>query len=176
MRKFIYVVNQLVLPAILAGYVYFIIKVILFKFGSVDVMYLWQQLQEVMEEPSRMQNRLMFANFVPFATINDYWGSMWSVHNFVNLFGNVAIFIPFGILSVFVLRKAGFLLILLLSFGFSLSLEAAQLVFAMGSFDVDDLILNTLGGVIGYVIAIFILFLMYGTTRKKKVKMESEVI
>ncbi|WP_186577017.1 VanZ family protein [Aquibacillus kalidii] len=32
----------------------------------------------------------------------------------------------------------------------SLSFEIIQLVFKLGSFDVDDLILTTLGGILGY--------------------------
>ena len=37
-------------------------------------------------------------------------------------------------------------------FEFSLCVETIQLVWKVGSFDVDDLILNTLGGVIGYLL------------------------
>ena len=37
-----------------------------------------------------------------------------------------------------------------LSFGLSLCVEMIQFITQVGSFDVDDLILNTLGGLIGY--------------------------
>lgn len=40
----------------------------------------------------------------------------------------------------------------LFSFEFSLLVETIQLVSKVGSFDVDDLMLNTLGGILGYVI------------------------
>jgi len=36
------------------------------------------------------------------------------------------------------------------SFEFSLLVETIQLVSKVGSFDVDDLLLNTIGGAIGY--------------------------
>ena len=36
------------------------------------------------------------------------------------------------------------------SLGLSLSLESLQVVLSMGSFDVDDLILNAFGGLFGY--------------------------
>ena len=39
----------------------------------------------------------------------------------------------------------------LLSFLFSLCIETVQLVWKVGSFDVDDMILNTLGGLLGFV-------------------------
>ena len=38
----------------------------------------------------------------------------------------------------------------LISFEFSLLIECIQLVSKVGSFDVDDMILNTLGGSLGY--------------------------
>lgn len=39
-----------------------------------------------------------------------------------------------------------------LGFGLSLLVESIQLVFKVGCFDVDDLILNTLGAAIGYML------------------------
>ena len=39
---------------------------------------------------------------------------------------------------------------LILSFLLTLSIETIQLVFKVGSFDVDDMFLNTLGGIAGY--------------------------
>ena len=38
----------------------------------------------------------------------------------------------------------------MLGFGFSLMLETLQLIFMVGSFDVDDMQLNTLGAALGY--------------------------
>ncbi|MFR2190096.1 MAG: VanZ family protein, partial [Blautia sp.] len=40
--------------------------------------------------------------------------------------------------------------VMLLGFSFSLLVECTQLVTRVGTFDVDDLMLNTLGAVIGY--------------------------
>jgi len=40
---------------------------------------------------------------------------------------------------------------LILSFLLTLSIETIQLVFKVGSFDVDDMFLNTLGGIAGYI-------------------------
>ena len=40
----------------------------------------------------------------------------------------------------------------LYSFELSLLVELLQLVFKVGSFDVDDMLLNTFGGVIGYIV------------------------
>ena len=38
----------------------------------------------------------------------------------------------------------------ILSFEISAVVEISQLIFRVGSFDVDDMILNTLGGLLGY--------------------------
>ena len=40
--------------------------------------------------------------------------------------------------------------VICLTFLLSLSFETLQLIFKVGSFDVDDLLLNTIGGMLGY--------------------------
>lgn len=70
-----------------------------------------------------------------------------------NIVGNVVCFIPFGAILPVLNRKArNFFLILALCFEFSLLVECAQLISKVGSFDVDDLFLNTLGGILGFFI------------------------
>ena len=60
-------------------------------------------------------------------------------------------FLPFGaILPVLKRNLRSFWKILLLSFELSGMIEVTQLLTRVGSFDVDDIILNTLGGVLGY--------------------------
>ena len=72
---------------------------------------------------------------------------------FINLFGNVICFIPFGLLMPIIYKAfRNFIVVTLLTFSFSLTIEVIQLFYRIGSFDVDDLLLNTIGGVIGYVI------------------------
>lgn len=76
---------------------------------------------------------------------------------FINVFGNVLAFMPFG---YFVPRtskhKVGFFHTVLVSFEFSLLVECLQLVLKAGSFDVDDLFLNTVGGLLGYLVYLLI--------------------
>ena len=78
----------------------------------------------------------------------------------INVVGNIACFVPFGILLPINIKKfARLLSILLITFIFSVCIESIQLITRTGSFDVDDVVLNTLGGVLGYCIykiAIFI--------------------
>jgi glycopeptide antibiotics resistance protein len=71
----------------------------------------------------------------------------------LNIFGNVAAFVPFGYLvPKLKQRRTSFFFTALFSFELSLCVELLQLVFKLGCFDVDDLLLNTLGGMLGYLI------------------------
>lgn len=71
----------------------------------------------------------------------------------LNLVGNVAAFVPFGFMLPVVIRRRKCLPdALLFSLLLSLCIEIIQLVFRVGSFDVDDLLLNTIGGILGYMI------------------------
>ncbi|WP_127590671.1 VanZ family protein [Paenibacillus lautus] len=154
----------LVMPYAL--YLYVLLKVILFKFGSVDLSFLWQQLQRAIENPEYVQNRLPFANFTPFESIRMNMKHLSSGHDVINLFGNIAIFMPNGIFVGLMLRNKffGFIGSFTTSLGLSLGLECSQLVFSMGSFDVDDLILNTAGGVLGYGVFLMLKLTLAGTT------------
>lgn len=71
----------------------------------------------------------------------------------LNIVGNIVGFMPFGFfLPVVSRRSRHWYNTVLLSFLFSLSIETIQLVFKVGSFDVDDMLLNTLGGILGYIL------------------------
>ena len=70
---------------------------------------------------------------------------------FINIYGNVLAFMPFGFLLPVISRKdRRFWSIFLLSVALTLTLETTQLILQVGCFDVDDMILNTAGGVLGY--------------------------
>lgn len=70
----------------------------------------------------------------------------------LNVVGNVAAFVPCGFFLPIVSRRSRrWYNTILLCFALSLCIEVVQLVFKVGSFDVDDLLLNTGGGVLGYV-------------------------
>lgn len=80
----------------------------------------------------------------------------------VNIFGNVLAFVPFGFfLPIVSSENRTFLKVALYSFEFSLCAELIQLSFQVGTFDVDDLIMNTAGGILGY---------LFFWTQKKKLK------
>lgn len=70
----------------------------------------------------------------------------------VNILGNVLAFAPFGfLLPVINGRFRNFFRLFFGCFLFTLTVELLQLVLRVGIFDVDDIFLNTLGGVGGYI-------------------------
>ena len=71
----------------------------------------------------------------------------------LNVIGNIVVFMPIGMfLPSLFLRCRNLSFTTILSFELSLCVEVVQLVTKVGSFDVDDLLLNTLGGILGYII------------------------
>ena len=102
-----------------------------------------------------IQDRQYSYNLTPFKEIKRFWTyreSLGLMAVFLNLVGNVLAFVPFGaILPVLNSRTRGFFRIGVMTFEFSLLVETIQLISKVGSFDVDDLLLNTLGGLLGYV-------------------------
>ena len=96
------------------------------------------------EQMGRVPRDTYQYNLHPFAEIKRY---------LLNLLGNIICFIPYGfVIPVLSVRCSSFGKILLLSFLASLLVESIQLVSKLGSFDVDDIMLNTLGGILGYVL------------------------
>lgn len=81
---------------------------------------------------------------------------------FANLAGNILIFVPYGFFISVASRERGFFKTLFFSMGLSLCVEIIQLFTRVGSFDVDDILLNTIGGVFGYII-----FLICNGIRRK---------
>ena len=95
-------------------------------------------------------------NIEPFREIRRFWvhrRTLGADAVWVNLVGNVLAFLPFGLFVPMIAPRLDMpLRVTLLSTEFSLIVELIQLVSKVGSFDVDDIILNTLGGILGYII------------------------
>ncbi|MFY0783300.1 VanZ family protein [Peribacillus simplex] len=92
-------------------------------------------------------------NFIPFKTIFHYLflADVNTSIRIENIVGNIINFIPFGLMLPLLSKRFTQLKpILIATFCFSFTYEILQLLFELGSFDTDDLILNTLGGIIGY--------------------------
>ena len=90
-------------------------------------------------------------NLVPFTEIFRY--EIGSPLFMYNVIGNIAIFIPFGYFVSGYVKASRISHILFISFVTSLTVELVQLHIGR-SFDIDDVILNVLGSVIGFLIFI----------------------
>lgn len=101
-------------------------------------------------------------NLVPLLTIKNYWyvvrnGSDTALlrHCIINLAGNVVLFIPIGYWLVRIWpRFRNYLLFLATCAGLIMLVEALQLFTLLGSFDVDDIILNLAGMTLGYLLCL----------------------
>ena len=109
-------------------------------------------------------NLVLFKEIRRFLTYRETLGTFAVLTNVV---GNVVIFVPFGFFMPMASKHRSFLATLFYSFGLSLCVESFQLITKVGCFDVDDLLLNTLGGVAGYLIFIICVALRRIHGRKK---------
>ena len=86
-------------------------------------------------------------NFTLFNEITRY--DLFSKLFFKNIIGNVLLFLPFGLFLGSFLKKKVFFAIFVLSIISSLSIEIVQ--YSIGrTFDIDDIFLNVIGGILGY--------------------------
>lgn len=91
------------------------------------------------------------ANWVPFKTILFYlMGSRGLLIGGINILGNIVLLIPLGFLLPQVYRTLPNNKALIIFSAFCLMIEAIQAYSKIGIFDIDDVILNLLGCMIGY--------------------------
>lgn len=113
-------------------------------------------------------------NLIPFREIKRflvYRESLGMEAVLLNIAGNVAAFVPFGIfLPVFSVRCRRIWMTIFYSFELSLLVEVLQLFTRVGSFDVDDLILNTLGGMTGFLFYLLGYYLTRGDVHERSSK------
>lgn len=108
-------------------------------------------------------------NLVPLYTIRNYLyvishsTNTYLVHHcLTNLLGNILLFIPGGLLIPAVFPKfRNFFVYFLLCLILILLIELLQLLTLLGSFDVDDILLNMLGLILGFLVRLLF------ATRKK---------
>ncbi|EPY2273681.1 VanZ family protein [Clostridium sporogenes] len=109
-------------------YILALLKIILFKYG--------------------FATDLRALNLIPFSFITDFSNATMDVA-LMNIVGNFALFIPLGILVPALFKNISKKKTIFICFGVSLSFEIIQYIIGLGSSDIDDLILNTFGGIIG---------------------------
>ena len=121
-------------------------------FGTVD-----GQIQPLLFDRTKLLP--FWLNLKPFVYLFDYPTLRDAL---LNLIGNIAMFIPLGIIWPSVFRQLDTHgKVLAAGVGYSLLIEIVQLPFFDRVSDIDDLILNSLGFVLGYGI-----FLLAGAVRR----------
>ena len=96
-------------------------------------------------------------NLVPFKTIlPQLIGQGNHLIDMVNLIGNILAFMPIGLLAPLVFPSISWQKALVLGVITGLTCEVMEVVFRVGIFDVDDVMLNALGVMAGF--AVFALF------------------
>ena len=87
-------------------------------------------------------------NLIPFVNLTDYDSKRDLL---LNIIGNSTMFIPTGIMTPLLYKHLNsFRKVTFTGFAISLVIEIIQLPFAVRCSDVDDLILNTVGCMVGY--------------------------
>ena len=89
------------------------------------------------------------SNFIPFKEILRY--NVGSSLFYKNVLGNMVMFVPFGFFVSYFLKLEKLYGITLITLLTSVTIEVTQLLIGR-VFDVDDLLLNLIGGVVGFLI------------------------
>jgi glycopeptide antibiotics resistance protein len=93
------------------------------------------------------------SNYQPLKEILRY--RLGSTLFYKNVVGNLVMFIPFGFFITYYLKFKNIIPVLVISMITSVSIEATQLMIGR-VFDIDDIILNVVGSILGYWIYHFI--------------------
>lgn len=147
---------NMALGVIFVGYIIVMSKILFFKY--IPLTDVFNSDREVIRS----------VNLIPFHTINRYYTNFSnSSIALLNVIGNILIFIPLGIYLKIFKKDINFIKCVIIAFLTSLCVEILQFGFGIGITDVDDIILNTLGGAIGFIIY-KILFTIFKDDEKVK--------
>ncbi len=148
-------IKDLILIVVFCAYTLLMFKILFFK--NITPFELFDFDREI--------NRTV--SLVPFATIINYYENVNIYIAILNVVGNVVIFVPFGVYLALYSEKSSFGKLFSSVFLTSLLVEVIQFIFCIGIMDIDDLILNTLGGVLG-IVAILVLNKLFKDREKIK--------
>jgi len=135
--------QSVLLYAVLAFYLILFSSIIIFK--NVSPL-------EIFDE-----NRMVYRSFniLLFHTIKSYFMGDANVSNsviFNNILGNIVLFIPLGIYLQLFKRNKKAIVSFAYVFAISLFIEIIQFSLGIGAADIDDILLNCIGGIIGILI------------------------
>ncbi|MDF2505374.1 VanZ family protein [Clostridium sp.] len=119
-------------------------------------MYLCLMTWEIFIGPYRSYSGVRRYNLYPFKTIIEFLLNA-SKYNFqvifINLIANIITFIPLGFFMSLLFRRSYNLINMLLLYVFIITcIEIGQFILNVGVLDIDDVILNTIGCVLGFMV------------------------
>ncbi|MEO6728517.1 MAG: VanZ family protein [Candidatus Dojkabacteria bacterium] len=134
--KFYPKLRQILLYLFLIAYLYFLVHILLFKNVAITDVF---SVSRIIDRPLEL---------IPFKSSLDILtnGRGFAM---IELLGNIIFFVPLGIYLKMFKVKETLLKYAYLIFAISLSVEVIQFTFGLGVADIDDVILNTIGGVLG---------------------------
>lgn len=151
---------KIALIFVLILYLLLLVRLIVFKFPD-------DMTREILRNwsPEAVLRQARSANLIPFHTIGN--SLTYRQFNSVNvLIYNIAAFVPLGLMApALIWRRWRWLLVPLMGLLVSVGLETIQLVTTLGEADVDDVILNLTGTIIGYVL--FAITVRLGNWRRR---------
>ncbi|UQK58800.1 VanZ family protein [Fenollaria massiliensis] len=143
--------NKKLIKILFSIYILFLILFVVLKFdGSFErIISLHNSIIE--NEKDVLRN----INLIPFRTMSPYLKNITETYAFKNIAANIVIFIPLGF---FISNKnpKNVFKALIICLGVILSIELIQLFFKIGFFDVDDIILNFIGSLLGVFMSLFV--------------------
>ena len=133
----------------------------------IDVLFISRPVRPHLSYPDYFRE---YTNFIPFQTIGSFVKGLWNdmqsllagdamlgrgwAYYVINLGGNFVLFLPMGMaLPCLFKRLNRFWKVTLVIFGLILLAELTQGLLRVGSIDIDDLIFNLCGGMLGYGVA-----------------------
>lgn len=99
-------------------------------------------------------NNISSNNLIPFREMFRY--DLGSRLFLKNVLGNIIMFLPYGFFTSYFLKEKKLLPIFILTITTSVTIESTQLMIGR-VFDIDDILLNIIGGALGHYLYIFIL-------------------
>lgn len=139
--------NKKVVSLIFIIYCLILLKLILFKYPRAlikELLVCWNL--------EMLDRNIKDANFIPFSSIRRDILTLNSYYIKVLIY-NIMAFIPMGFLLPLVSKRArNMYFTIIIAIVFSFLIEITQLITVLGTFDIDDILLNTLGALIGYVL------------------------
>ncbi|WP_312354218.1 VanZ family protein [Aminipila sp.] len=113
-------------------------------------------------------NSFRSVNLIPLFSITRYLSNDVLLHAFAlsNILGNIVLFLPLGVYLTLFNRNKNIVINTFLIVVISIMVEIIQYIFKVGATDIDDVILNGIGGLIGIIIYKILELIFKGKTRR----------